>query len=61
MEPQGRALRAAGHELTDPRQARGRRPPLAAIRVSMGVTMRWGSRRPRATADRGHDRDQSGQ
>jgi predicted transposase YbfD/YdcC len=53
MEPQCRPLCDTLHELPDPRQARGRRYPLAAILALMCVAMLCGYRSYSAIADWG--------
>ena len=53
MEPQCRPLRAPVHDIPDPRQARDRRHPLAAILALMCVAMLCGYRSSSAIADWG--------
>jgi len=51
MEPPCRPLLATLHDMPDPRQARGRRHPLAAMLAWTCVGLRCGSRSDRAIAD----------
>jgi len=53
MEPQCRPLRDTLHDIPDPRHARGRRHPLAAILALRCVAMVYGSRSDSAIADWG--------